>query len=80
MQTIPFTGDHRQTIALVVIAVLVLGAAALGYLIFCRRQEEKDAAQRAAEDAAEAAQAPYTAEKDDAQAKSEPPTQEEDGE
>ncbi|MDR3313643.1 MAG: hypothetical protein LBS96_04205 [Oscillospiraceae bacterium] len=60
MQNIPFTGDHRQTIAIILIAVLVLGAAGLGYIIFCRRQEEKDDAQQAAEDAAETAQSEET--------------------
>jgi flagellar basal body-associated protein FliL len=53
LTTTPFTGDSRQIIAIVLIAVLALGAAGIGYMVWCRRQEEKDAEHKAAMDAEE---------------------------
>ncbi len=56
MNLLPLTGDSRQTMAIILLAVLALGAAGLGYMIYCRRQEEKEAARRAAQEADEDAE------------------------
>ncbi|MDR2524706.1 MAG: hypothetical protein LBC83_00710 [Oscillospiraceae bacterium] len=47
MRIFPYTGDHRQLLAAVLIAAVLLGAGAIGYLIYCRRKEEQNAAEAA---------------------------------
>ena len=53
LTTFPLTGDRRQLLAIALIALLILGAAALGYMVWVRRQEEKDEEEKAALDAAD---------------------------
>lgn len=57
LTTFPFTGDRRQILAIALIALLILGAAALGYMVWSRRQEEKDEDEKAALDAEDEADA-----------------------